>query len=336
MNILVLGGTQFLGRHFVELALQDGHKITMFNRGRSNPTLFKEVTHIKGDRNTDLHLLHGLKFDVVLDTCGYFPINVKETTLQLKDSCKQFIFISTCSVYDTDKLSENSNDENSSIVDLNVDTVKNDMMTYGARKFLCEEEVRAQFNDHACIIRPGLIVGPHDPSYRFSYWGDRISEGGNVLAPGDSKAPVQYIDVRDLASFILTCIENKLTGEYNAVTPNNALTFHEFLNEAKNEINPKAQLHWVSEEFLTEKEIACWSQLPLWIYKDLQNFCKLDSQKAISHGLKYKHLKETLLDTHNWSKEIYKDKFLHMVLDRGLEQSLVKEYLQRLNSYSNL
>jgi 2'-hydroxyisoflavone reductase len=326
MNILVIGGTQFLGRSFVEQALAEGHDLTLFNRGLSNPELFKQVPTIIGDRKKDLEKLNEKMFDAVLDTSGYFPQNLKAVAGYFKSRTEQYVFISSCSVYDHNNQNVVSFDETAPLVNLNVDVNDESWETYGARKYLCEEQVRSAFPENHFIIRPGLIVGPHDTTYRFSYWGDRVAEGGEVLAPGDPKAPLQFIDVRDLGAWILHGMESKLAGTFNASSPHCQLTIGKCLDEVKAAINQDAQLKWVSEAFLRENEVACWSQLPLWVYKEIQGFLKVNSNKAIAHGLNFRSITETIRDTQLWSKEIYRAQFLNKVLPRRREQELLAKY----------
>ncbi len=326
MNILVLGGTEFLGRHFVKIAKSKGHKLTLFSRGKTNPGLFTDVETIIGDRTKDLNNLNGKQFDVVLDTSGYFPANLKCVTTELKNKVNQYVFVSSCSVFDYNDQGLESFDENGTLVNLDIDKNKDAPETYGARKYHCEEVVRELFKDNHFIVRPGLIVGPFDPTYRFPYWADRISEGGEILCPGEPDAPLQFIDARDLSEWILFGIENRFSGTYNSVSPHSQLKLGQFLEMVKTEINNNCEFKWVSEQFLKENYIPCWSKLPLWVYKDIQGFLKLNSNKAISKGLKFRSISESIRDTHEWSKGIYKEQFLHKVLTRDKEVELLEKY----------
>ena len=327
MKILVLGGTEFLGKHFVELAKID-HEVILFNRGKSNPNIHNELKCIKGDRYKDIERINDSNFDAVVDTSGYFPKNLEYITGNLKNKCRTYLFVSSCSVFDMYDQPQDNITESGKLVDLNIDSETDKPETYGARKFLCEEMVRRNFEDNHFIVRPGLIVGPDDPTYRFPYWADRVSEGGIVLAPGESSAPLQFIDVRDLAAWMLIGLEKSLTGTFNTVSPYNELTLGPFLESVKKVINPDIKYEWVSEEFLRKKEIGCWSTLPLWVYKEIQAFFKVDSAKAIKAGLKFRPIEETIKDTHLWSKDIYKDLYLHKVLDREHERALLAESCQ--------
>ena len=325
MKLLILGGTRFLGRHFVEIALKKGYEVTLFNRGKANPSLFPQAKKLIGDRKSDFRQITD-NFDVILDTSGFFPKNLEYITSYLKGHAGYYVFVSSCSVYDYDYEGARSFDENGQLVDLDIDENDETPDTYGARKYLCEKIVRDRFQENHLILRPGLIVGPHDPTYRFPYWADRFSEGGMVLAPGEPSAPLQFIDARDLSDWILSCIEKKVTGTFNTVSPEGRLTLKDFLETTKSIVNQDCEIKWVNEQFLKDKGIDCWSQLPLWIYKEVQRFLRVDSTKAISHGLKYRSIEDTIKDTHEWSKPIYKEQFLEKVLSREKERQLLAEY----------
>jgi len=325
MRLLILGGTNFLGRHTVTTAIRNGHDVTLFNRGKSNSDLFPDLKKITGDRSCDIELLEGIKFDAVIDTSGYFPKNLKYITNTLKKNVEKYIFVSTCSVFNMTDQPSDKVDEQGKLVNLDVDVDKDDMATYGARKYLCEEVVREVFSDNFLIVRPGLIVGPYDPTYRFPYWADRISEGGEVLAPGDKNAPVQFIDARDLAEWMLVAIEKDIKGTFNTVSPYEGHTMASVLECIKNEINPGVKLKWVSEDILRANDVGCWKMLPLWVHSELISFQKLDSSRAISLGLKFRPLSETARDTHEWSRSLYKEKFLGEVLSREKESILLKK-----------
>jgi 2'-hydroxyisoflavone reductase len=323
MNILVLGGTQFLGRHFVNAAVKREHQITLFNRGTTNPDLFKDIETVIGDRTGDLTKIRERRFDCVFDTSGYFPTNVADVARFLEHQVNQYAFVSSCSVLDHSDQTILSFDENAKLVNLDIDINDTSWDTYGARKFLCEEEVRKAFPTNHFIVRPGLIVGPYDPTYRFPYWADRLSEGGIVLAPGDPDAPLQFIDARDLSDWILHGIETRICGTFNANSPHDRLTIGGFIQNVKSTINPGCEIKWISEAFLREQNVACWGQLPLWVYKEIQGFLKVNSDKAIAAGLKFRPVTESISDTHAWSKDIYKNEFINKTLSRKQEQQLL-------------
>ena len=216
MKLLVIGGTRFVGRALIEEALKQGMEVTMFNRGKSNPEIFPDVEKLVGDRDDDLEALKGRKWDAVVDTCGYIPRHVKMTAELLKDNIEHYTFISTISVYPF-PIPEDGVDEEGELARMDDPTVEEiNGETYGALKVLCEEAIDEIMDGRATHIRAGLIIGPHDPTDRFTYWPVRVAEGGEMLAPGDPTVPMQYIDARDLAKWTLHCTVNKLTGAYNS------------------------------------------------------------------------------------------------------------------------
>ena len=221
MKLLVLGGTQFVGRAVTEIALERGHELTLFHRGRTNPDLFPEAEHLHGDRDHDLAALEGRSFDAVVDTSGYVPRAVRASVDALADT--HYVFVSTISVYAD--FARGPDEE--SPVHLRGDG-------YGELKAACERELP----EGALIVRPGLIVGPHDPTYRFTYWVDRLARGGDVVAPEPRDAFVQLIDVRDLADWLVRAAEERLGGVFNAVGPAEPLTMHELLETIR--MRPRA------------------------------------------------------------------------------------------------
>src|SRR6266487_2610867 len=215
MRILVLGGTQFLGRHFVEAALRGGHEVTLFNRGRTRPQLFPGAEHRRGDRDGDLRSLAGGKWDAVVDTSGFVPRVVQQSAQLLRSRVGRYLFVSSVSVYAD--FSRPGVDEDAPVARLEEETEDHRSRAYGALKALCEETVRETYGAHTTIVRPGLIVGPWDPTGRFTYWPVRIADGGRVLAPEPRDAPVQVIDARDLAEWCLHLLERDVEGTFNAV-----------------------------------------------------------------------------------------------------------------------
>src|SRR3954467_4501151 len=214
MRLLILGGTQFLGRHVAEEALRHGHELTLFNRGRTDPDAFPEAERVTGDRDGGLQALEGRDFDAVIDTSGYVPRVVRASAELLRDHTNVYVFVSTISVYGG--FCEPIDEESAvgTLTDDTVEEVTGD--TYGPLKALCEQAVQEVYGDRACIVRPGLIVGPRDPTDRFAYWVRRVADGGEVLAPGRPERVTQVIDVRDLAWFLLELAEGLQGGVYNA------------------------------------------------------------------------------------------------------------------------
>jgi 2'-hydroxyisoflavone reductase len=303
MNLLIIGGTRFLGRHLVQSALARGHELTLFHRGKTNPGLFSGVETILGDRQSDLDKLSGRRWEIVIDTCGYVPRIVKTSAEALKDAVSRYVFISSISVYpDYIKIGLDEADPVESTQDENVD--ENSPETYGLRKALCEQVVQETLGkERALVVRPGLIVGPHDPTDRFTYWPVRVARGGEVLAPDRPDAPIQIIDVRDLSEFVIRLVEKGPTGVFNATGPDYRLTIGKLLATSQQVSASNASFHWAPLEFLERQQIAPWSDLPAWLPDSGQfaGFAKVDVSKAIGAGLRFRPLEETVRDTLTWA-----------------------------------
>jgi len=303
MKILILGGTRFLGRHLVEAAQARGHELSLFNRGKTNPGLFPGVETILGDRETDLDRLLGRAWEVAIDTCGYFPHSVQSSAHALKDQVNRYVFISSLSVYaDFSKIGIAEEDPVATLTDKNVE--ENNPETYGLRKALCEQAARDVFSmEHTLIVRPGLIVGPHDPTDRFTYWPVRVERGGEVLAPDRPDAPIQVIDVRDLSEFTIKLIENEKFGIFNATGPDYELTIAKLLETSKDVSNSDATFMWAPLALLEQHNVAPWSDLPAWVPDtgESAGFSRIDVTKAIEAGLTFRPLAETVRDTFAWA-----------------------------------
>ncbi len=294
MRILVLGGTQFLGRHVVDTALERGHDVTLFNRGQTRPELFPDVEKLHGDRDGELGALAGRDFDAVVDTSGYVP-RIVQLTLDALADVGHYTFVSTMSVYTDDARALG---EEGSVILLPEETEEIRYETYGALKALCEDLIRERFPG-AFIPRPGLIVGPWDPTGRFSYWPGRLADGGRVLAPAPREAPVQVVDVRDLSSWIVESLERGLGGTYNAVCP--SLTMEHVLETCRTIGASDAELVWVDPGFLAAHEVGAWMELPLWIGDDEGDaFMRAPVTRALEAGLRIRPLTETVRDTLAW------------------------------------
>jgi 2'-hydroxyisoflavone reductase len=303
MRILVIGGTRFLGRYIVESALAHAHEVTLFNRGKTNPSLFPQVEKIIGDRETDVEKLNGHFWEAVIDTSGYFPRIVRLSADVLKDNVTRYVFISSVSVYGNfNKVGITEADSVAKIQNEAIEEVNGE--TYGPLKALCEQTVRDIFGlERALIIRPGLIVGPHDPTDRFTYWPARIARGGDVLAPEKPDAPIQIIDVRDLADFILKLIENNVFGTYNVTGPDYDLTIGKLLEVSKQVSGINASFRWASVDFLNQSKVKPWSDMPTWIPEAQgAGFARVDISKALGAGLTFRPLEETVRDTLEWAK----------------------------------
>lgn len=303
MNVLIIGGTRFVGRHIAEALNERGHKVALFNRG-SNPAVHPGLEQIRGDRTTDLAALDGRTWDAVIDTCGYTPDVVERSAQFFESRAGRYLFVSTVSVYDEQRAQ--SPDEDAPLHELpdGVDRTKFDVEHYGALKVLCENVARGTFGDRASIVRPGLVAGPHDPTDRFTYWPVRVDAGGSVLAPPSPSHHIQYIDARDLAQFCVRLLETNDGGTYNCVTPGGALTFGDLLAACECAASSGASFLWAGDAFLKEHEVAPWSDLPLWIPHDdpAYGMESTKSERALERGLRVRPLFETVRDTLEWAR----------------------------------
>jgi 2'-hydroxyisoflavone reductase len=314
MRILILGGTGFTGPHQVRYALARGHKVTVFNRGKTHPgELPKEVEQLIGDRNGQLDALKGRKWDVVVDNPTTLPVWVRDAAQILKGNVDRYVFISTISVYsDTTKPGM---DENTALAKYTgADAMKETLATlrasnfglYGPLKVLSEQEAEKWFPGKALIIRPGLIVGPGDPTDRFTYWPVRIDRGGEILAPGDPSDPVQFIDARDLAEWTIRMVEQGATGIYNAIGPKSLLTVAEMLYGIKAVTTSDAHFIWVDADFLDAQKVAPWGDMPVWVPPrgDEAGFTRMSIKRALEKGLTFRPLAVTARDTLDWFKQL--------------------------------
>ncbi|MFQ5400379.1 MAG: SDR family oxidoreductase [Anaerolineae bacterium] len=299
MKLLILGGTRFLGRALVEAALSAGHQVTLFNRGRTNPDLFSQLERLKEDRDGGLEALRGRTWDAVIDTCGYVPRLVHDSAALLANAVDLYTFISSIAVYAD--LGMPGMDEEAPLAQMEDETVeKVTGETYGPLKVLCETVATEAMNGRALHIRAGLIVGPHDPTDRFTYWPARVARGGEVLAPGSPDAPVQFIDVRDLARWVVQATEAWLTGPFNATGPVAPLTMGQLLACCRQVSNSDAAFTWVSETFLTAQGVAPFTEAPLWVPRESSGIMSINCEKALQTGLAIRPLAETVRDTLAW------------------------------------
>ena len=308
-KILILGGTAFLGPQIVDVARAHGHVLTLFNRGKTNPGLFPDIEKLHGDRNGDLKSLEGRSWDAVIDTSGYFPRQVTASASLLAPRVKQYVFVSTLSVFAEDIKPGTA--EDGKLLTMPDETSEDVSKFYGALKALCEAAANKAMPGRAMIVRPGLIVGPGDRTDRYTYWPVRLARGGEVLAPGAGDDPVQYIDVRDLAAWIVLGIEKTLLGTYNAVGPaKTTTTMKTFLDTVKRGVGGDARFTWVPADFLDKEGVAAWSDLPVWVPSrgGEEGFTSIDSRKAIAAGLKFRPGAETARDTLAWFKTLPEDR----------------------------
>lgn len=325
MHILIIGGTHFLGRHLVEAALARGHQLTLFNRGRTNPDLFPGIEKLRGDRANadDVGKLHGRRFDAVVDTCGYVPRAVSLTAGTLAETVGRYAFISSVSVYtDYDKPGLTEAGALATLADEATEQVTGE--TYGGLKVLCERAAEAALPDRTLVIRPGLIVGPHDPTRRFPYWVERVAQGGEMLAPGIPDQQVQVIDGRDLADFTIRLLEGGATGNFNATGPDYRLTFGHLLDTCRAVGGRETQFVWMDEPFLLSHDVQPWSEMPLWLPASSNGFNQFDVSKAIGAGLTFRPLEDTVRDTLAWLRGL-DDEQRTRLLARGEGMSPTRE-----------
>jgi len=302
MNILIIGGTLFLGRHLVDAALAQGHSVTLFNRGKTNADLYPAVEKIRGDRTKvdDLQILKERYWDAVIDTCGFFPHIVKLSAQALANAVDRYVFISSISVFGEPPTTPGV-DENSPVAKLENEDLKSyEGESYGNRKALCEQVIEAELSGRTLNIRPGLIVGPYDQSDRFTYWPTRLQRGGSVLAPGNPDAPVQIIDVRDLAEWTIRMVENKKVGIFNATGPANPLRMQQVLETCQQVTGIPSELVWASDEFLLANGVTPFTDLPLWLPSFAYAMHQVSIAKALDAGLTFRPLSETVRDTLDW------------------------------------
>lgn len=333
MKLLILGGTRFLGRHLVTAAQLRGHEVTLFNRGN----YAADVESIKGDRHTELHKLQGRRWDAVVDTSGYLPRAVRAAAEVLANEVERYVFISSQNAYrdvsvpgieETYPLRALTSEQlqRANAIDTSGQPSYGEL--YGGLKALCEQAAEEVMPNRVLIIRPGLIVGPDDYTDRFTYWPVRVARGGEVLAPGRPDRFIQFIDVRDLAEWIISMIERKAAGAYNTHGLPNSLTMQQLLDECKSVTGSDAQFTWVSEDFLLQENVAAWSELPLWLPEDaphLKGFMFISPQKAIKAGLTFRPLADTIRDTLTSQKT----RELNAGLDRDKERALLYKWHAR-------
>lgn len=331
MRILILGGTKFLGRAVVDAARAGGHTLTLFNRGQHDPAAYPEVEQVRGDRTLGdvdggFAPLSGRRFDAVIDTAAYLPGQARAAAAFFAPRADHFTFVSSISV--VADVSQPGHDESAAIKhptpeqqkEIAALKVEGSLSAaklgerYGPLKVLCEETVAAAMPGRALIVRPGLIVGPFDPSDRFTYWPVRFRRGGTVLAPGRPERVVQFIDARDLAEFMVRLIEARTTGTYQVTGPDAPLPFGDLLaacaRVAAGRGAPPSTLRWIDEAWLVAQDVAPWMGLPLWIPEsmgDMAGFMRADFAKARAAGLAFRTLDATIAATLDWDDTRAKD-----------------------------
>lgn len=298
LKVLIIGGTGFLGPHTVRRLRERGHTVTLFNRGRTNPGLFTDIEQLRGDRKTDLTALEGRKWDVVIDPSAYISADVTRSATLLAPNVGHYLLISTISVYAA--LDKPGMDERAPLATLKDPTVTQVTgETYGGLKALCEQAAEKAMPGKTTVIRPGLIVGPGDTTDRFTYWPVRVARGGEVLAPNKPSDFVQCIDVRDLANFVVSCVENRTTGIYNADAPQASLTIGRLLDTCKQVSRSDATFVWLPKDFMDAQKVRPWSDMPVWLPAegDTAGEGQISVKAAMAKGLQHRPLADTVRDT---------------------------------------
>ncbi len=289
-----------------------GYRVTLFNRGKTNPHLFPDLEKLRGDRDGDLQALEGRQWDAVIDTSGYVPRVVTASAELLADNVEHYLFVSTISVYAG--FPKPGMDESAPLAELTELGSEDVPEHYGALKALCERAVETAMPGRAISVRPGLIVGPGDPTDRFTYWVARADRGGVIAAPGDSSDPVQFIDVRDLAAFMMKALGEGLTGAYNAVGPVPPVTIGGLVEACRQTSGVPSMVVWVPAEALEEHKVSPWTDMPVWVPPGSQDsgITRIDSSKAITAGLTFRPMEETVAATLDWWRAQTEDRKTQM------------------------
>ncbi len=334
LDILILGGTYFVGPAIIKAALKNNHQVTLFNRGVTNPGLFPDLPHIEGDRSLGPDAYRNLQnknWDVIIDVWPEESMLVKEATEALHDHTKHYVFISSIAVYNN--FQEVGLHENSPVVDLNL---SREEWSYPEEKLQAEEYVRTQFPDNHSILRPGPITGWRDPAVDLLYWCLKLNGDDAILAPGSGMDPIQFIDVNDVGKIAVLAAENHLPGIFNCTGPKtDPLLWKDFLAIAKQHFNSPAELHWASEDFLRANEVFSFTDLPLWApLSEDRGFMQISNKKLIESGFEFTPVQQTLADCLSWYEQ-NKEKELNfgtketgVGLERSRELRLIEDLLQ--------
>ena len=294
MNLLVLGGTQFVGRALVEAALTTGADVTLFHRGLTNPNLFPEAEHVLGDRDGGLAALDGRSWDACIDVSGYVPRLVGDAATILRNRVERYVYVSTISVYADLSVPRDEDGPLATLTDETTEEITGE--SYGALKALGERVVAETFGDQAAIVRPGFIIGPYDHTGRFPWWAHRAARGGEMIVPASIAQAFQAIDTRDLADFLLLRARSPLTGVFNATGPVPPVTMLDLVEAAASASDTDLNVEVIDDAFLTEQgietELPLWSDDPLWLA-----WAGVDVAKAIAAGLQFRPIDDTVSAT---------------------------------------
>jgi 2'-hydroxyisoflavone reductase len=303
MDLLFIGGTRFLGKAMVSEALGRGHGVTLFNRGQTDSGLPPGTGQVLGDRGSDLSKLQGRSWDAVIDTCGYVPRIVALATDALLGKVDSYLFVSTISVYPPD-CGPGQNEDAPLLPPIDsTDEVNSE--TYGGLKVACEQVVTHRFGERATVLRPGLVVGPGDYTDRFTFWARLFASGGPFPVPDLNDAPLQFIDVRDLAVLALNMVEQGERGPIHACGPYPPMEFHEFVERGVAAFGGQSEPRWLAPEAFIAAGIEPWSELPLVssFEPKVDGLFYLDNSRAIVAGMPQRPIEETIRDTAAWCPE---------------------------------
>jgi 2'-hydroxyisoflavone reductase len=298
MRILIIGGTAFVGRHIAQAALDAGHQLTLFHRGRTGPGLFPQAAHLTGDRDLDLHALRAGRWDATVDVCGYLPRQVESLAEALDGRGGHQLFISSTSVYQTPVAPGFGEDAPlAELADPFVEEITGE--TYGGLKVACERTLGRLYGAAATVVRPTYVIGPDDHLGRFAWWVERLARGGAVLAPGDASDPIQVIDARDLASWVIRLLEDSVAGTFHAVSPPPPFGFGDLLTAIAAVVaSPGTTLTWVGQQYLLDEGEDDVS-LPMWPGGDTESAANAASPAAaLAAGLAPRPLRQSIAEIH--------------------------------------
>jgi 2'-hydroxyisoflavone reductase len=294
VKLLVLGGTQFLGRAVVEAALERGDEVTLFNRGQTNPDLFPKAERVRGDRAVD-PLPEG-DWEAVIDMPGYVPAVVRRSAEALRDSVDRYVFVSSISVYADFREGPTEDSPRAELGDLPIDEMLPGYENYGPLKALCEDVVTEVYDRRALIVRPGLIVGPYDPTGRFTYWPHRVARGGEFIVPAPPDDQVQFVDARDLGAWLVDLCARRESGAFNATHP--GASWADLVESCLRVTGADSRPVWVDGEWLAKQGVGQWMELPLWLYgPDTAGMFRADVSRAVAAGLTFRPLDEIVRGT---------------------------------------
>jgi 2'-hydroxyisoflavone reductase len=334
LNILILGGTGFIGPHMVREALRRGHEVSLFNRGRTNNELFPDLKLYVGDRDNGLDSLKGHEWDAVIDNSGYVPRHVSDSAELLESAVSQYLYISTIATYADFSIPNDENSPLAKLADKTVEEVTGE--TYGPLKALCEKRVADEIDaDNLTILRPTYICGPGDSTDRFTYWPVRTMRGGDMLWPGSRADKTQIIDVRDLANFVVDCLEQKITGTYNTVTPAGRYTMGDLHDDCLALTASDMNAVWVNNEFVSEQKLSEGRSIPIWAPPDgeFSGLAFVSGKKAVAAGLRNRPIRETARGALSWWKTLPEER--RSKPRAGLSAEKEAELLQLWKSLAN-